>query len=82
MDLVQKSFRDGVFVEEVTWQAVLLIPEGGGGYQGIGLVEVVWKALTVILNFRFAVSIAYHDYLHGFWSFHVTGTASLDVKIL
>ena len=30
VELVQTSFRDGVLVEEATWQAVILTPKGGG----------------------------------------------------
>ena len=45
---------------------MVLIPKGGGDYRGIDLVEVVWKEVVVILNFRFAASITYHDSLHGF----------------
>ena len=37
-------------MEYATWKAVVLIPKGGGEYRGIGLVEVVWKEVVVILN--------------------------------
>ena len=43
--------------EESTWQAVVLIPKGEKDYQGIGLVEVMWKVVAVILNRRFTSSI-------------------------
>ena len=33
-------------------KAVVLILKGGGCYRGIGLVEVVWKVVTVIINRR------------------------------
>ena len=45
---------------------VVLILKGGGDYRGIGLVEVMWKAVAVILNHRFTTSITYHGSLHGF----------------
>ena len=51
--------------EEVAWQAVVLIPKGGGKYCGIGLMEVNWKAAAVILNLCFTADITYHDFLHG-----------------
>ena len=44
--------------------------------------EVVCNAVIVILNFCFSAFITYHDSLHGFWSDHSTGTASLEVKLL
>ena len=56
-ELAQTAFRDGVLAEEATWQAVVLIPKGGRDYRGIGLIEVVWKAVAVILNRHFTASI-------------------------
>ena len=52
VELIQTAFRDGELVEEATWQAVVLIPKGKGDYRGIGLVEVLWKVVAVILNRR------------------------------
>ena len=56
-ELAQTAFRDGVLAEEATWQAVVLIPKGGRDYRGIGLIEVVWKAVAVIPNRHFTASI-------------------------
>ena len=36
--------------EEATWQAVLLIPKKKKDYRGLGLVEVMWKVVAVVLN--------------------------------
>ena len=55
--MVQTAFWDSVLAEEVTWQAVVLILKREGDYCVIGLMEVVWKALVVILNLRFTASI-------------------------
>ena len=82
VELLQTAFQDGVLAEEATWQAVVLILEGGGDYHGIGLVEVVWKAVAKILNFRFTASINYHNSLHGFRAGRSTGTATLEVKLI
>ena len=82
MELVQTAFRDGDLAEEATWQAVVLIPKGKGDYRGIGLVEVMWKVVAVILNRRFTSSITYHDVFHGFWAGRGTGTATLEAKLL
>ena len=67
-------------MEEATWQAVVLISKGGRNYSGIGLVEVVWKAIAVILNFCFTDSISYHKSLHEFRA--GSGTGTLELKIL
>ena len=61
---------------------MVLILKGGGNYCGICLLEVVWKALAVILNCCFAASITYHDSLHGFREGSGTGTSTLEVKLL
>ena len=76
------EFQDGVLAEEAAWQKVALIPKGGCYYQCIGLVEVMWKAVAVILNRCFTASITYHNSLHGFWSGRGTGTVTLEVKLL
>ena len=44
--------------------------------------EVVWKVVTVILNFRFTVSITFHDVFHGFQAGRGTGMASLEAKLI
>ena len=72
MELIQTAFRDIELAEEATWQAVVLIPKGKGDYQGIGLMEVMWMVVAVILNRRFTYSITFHNVLHGFRAFTTT----------
>ena len=72
----------GRLAEDSTWQEVVLIPKGGGDYRGIGLVEVLWKVVVVILNSRFITSIAFHNVLHHFREVRFTGNASLEAKLL
>ena len=78
VERVQTAFREGELAEESTWQAVVLIPKGEKDYRGIGLVEVMWKVVAVILNHRFTSSITYHNALHGFRAGCGTGTATLE----
>ena len=66
VDLTQTAFRDGTLAEEATWQTVVLIPKGMGEFREIGLVEVIWKLLTIILHRRLTTGIKLHDVLHGF----------------
>ena len=61
---------------------MVLIPKGKGDYRGIGLVEVMWKIVAVILNLRLTSSITFHDVLHGFQAGRGTGTATLEAKLL
>ena len=82
VDLIQTAFWEVELAEEATWQALVLIPKGKKDYQGIGLVELMWKVVAAIINCRFTASITYHDFLHGFQAGHGTGTATLEAKIL
>ena len=76
------AFQDGVFAEEAPCRALFLILKGVGDNRVIGLVEVVWKAVELILNCPFPPSITYHDSLHGFRSVCSTGTSTLEVKMI
>ena len=82
MDMLQTELWDGVLAGEATWQAVVLIPKVVGDYRIIGLVEMVWKVVVVILNCRFTASITYHDSLHGLRAGQGTGTSTLEFKLL
>ena len=62
---------------------VVMIPNGGGtDFREIGLVEVLWKETSGIINRRILSSIQFHDALHGFHAGRGTGTATLESKLL
>ena len=82
VDIVQLVFQDRVIVEEVDWQVVVLIPKGVGYYRVIGIMEVIWKSVVVILNRRFTAVITCPDFLHGFRAGCGMGTVTLKVKLL
>ena len=82
IDITQTAFREGKLVGEAMWQTVVLIPKGKMEYRGIGLVEVTWKVVSVILNCRLTTGITFHDALHGFQEGRGTGTPTLEVKLL
>ena len=44
--------------------------------------EVVWKLVVGILNFRITASNTYHDFFHGFRAGCGTGTATVEAKLL
>ena len=52
--LTQTAFGEGKLAEEATWQAMVMVPKGKGEFWGIGLVEVIWKLLSLILHRRLA----------------------------
>ena len=82
VELIYMEFREGKLAEEATWQAMVLIPKGKQDYRQIGLVEVMWKVVSAILNRRLTASITYHDFLHGFRAGRGTDTATLEAKLL
>ena len=60
---------------------MVLIPKGGEDYRSICLMEVIWKAVAVILNCRFTAGITYHGFLHVFRVGSSMGTATLKHKM-
>ena len=51
VSVVQASFCDGMVDKESTWKTVVLISKGDSGdFQGIVLVEVIWKAVVGLLD--------------------------------
>jgi hypothetical protein len=50
--------------------------------RGIGLLEVMWKVCSSIINSRLQESIQFHKALHGFRRGRGTGTAILEAKLL
>ena len=65
------------------YHTVVMIPKGGGNdFRGIGLVEVLWKTISGIINLRLSPFIEFHNTLHGFYSGRGTGTATLEENLL
>ena len=52
VEMTQTAFREGKLAEEATWQTVVMIPKGKGGFRGIGLVEFTGKVVAVILHLQ------------------------------
>ena len=82
VNLLHLAFRDSILAEEAAWNAVVLIPKGGGYYCSIVLVEVIWKAVAVILNRRFITAITHQYSLNRLRVGRGTGTATLKVNLL
>ena len=79
---MQTVFHSGALAEESTWQTIVLTPKGDSGCsRGIGLVEVLWKVVTSLLNQYFTASITFHDMLHRFQAVHGTETAVVKAKL-
>ena len=58
-----------------------MIPKGVGTYfRGIGLVGVLWKAISGIINLQILSPVQFHDALHGFCAGRGIGTATLEAS--
>ena len=81
--LDQAEFLEGSLAKSCTCQRVLLIPKGyGKDFCVIGVIEVLWKATTRIINWRLTAAILYHNSLHGLRTGRGTGTTILEYKLL
>ena len=49
---------------------------------GIGIVEVLWKTATGILNRRLMAEIQFHNTLHSLCTGRCTGIASLEANLI
>jgi hypothetical protein len=77
--LVQTVFSTGEIPDRMAWGILVFVPKSSGGVRGIGLLEVIWKLCTSIVDARLKASIPIHDSLHGFRSQRGTGTAILEL---
>jgi exonuclease III len=77
--LVRTMFTTGELPEAMSWALLVLLPKPSGGIRGIGLLEVIWKVCSSIVDARLKASISLHDSLHGFRSSRGTGTAILEL---
>ena len=81
--ILQAEFRDGTMDEESNrHKFVLITKENRRDFRGIGLVEVLWKAVTNLLEKRLTADITLHDILHGFWAVRGMGTDAIEAKLL
>ena len=67
---------------ECTWKTVVLIPKRNGNFRGIGLVEVLWKTMLVVINQGIVELVQLHNILHGLRDGQGVGTVSLETKLL
>ena len=75
--LVQVMFRDGTVLEEISWAKMILLHQDKVGYRGIGIVELLWKVFSVLVNCSLKMSVVLHETLHGFREWRGAGTAKL-----
>ena len=61
---------------------VVMVPNGGGNFQVVGLVEVLCKTVLVNLNRRLGVDVTLNNVLHWLRSGRGKGNSFLEAKML
>jgi hypothetical protein len=81
VQLVQAVWTHGTIPRQLLWSIAVLIPKGGGGYRGIGLLKLIWKVLEWIMD-HWLDKIRLHNCLHGCQANRGTGTAVIKAKLV
>ena len=80
---MQEAFQSGILPTEIPWSIMMvLLPKDSSGFCGIGLLEIIWKRITSIMDMRIKESVDFHYALHGFHSCWETGTAIIEAKLI
>ena len=66
----------------MVWSSVVLLPKDSGGVCGIGLVEVIWKVISLVINRRLLNSMTFHNSLHRCLPRRGTDTAIIEAKLV
>jgi Reverse transcriptase (RNA-dependent DNA polymerase) len=81
VQLVTHCFDTGELRQSACFSTLVLISKSDGGVRGIGLLESVWKVISMIIKERMSQSIQFDDMLHGFRPGRGTGTAILEARL-
>ena len=80
--LVRNIWETGEIPRQMLRTIMVLIPKGNSGdFQGIGLLEVIWKVVEKVIDARLSSSIDLHDVLHGFREGRGCGTGIMEAKL-
>jgi hypothetical protein len=66
--------------QQMCWVITVLFPKGGGEYQGIGILEPIWKVLEKVMDLRLE-AIILHNSLHGCLAMRGMGTGIIEAKL-
>ncbi len=80
LGLIQTIWDRGEIPEQMSWMVIVLLPTGGGDFQGIGLLDPCWKVVEKIMVRRMAI-IEFHPSLHGGLPKRGTGMATIEAKL-
>ena len=60
----------------------VLLPKVNGKFRVIGIVGLLFKTVSGVINFHIGRLINYQYVLHGFWLVQGMGTASLKANLI
>ena len=60
---------------------LVLIPKGNADTWGVGLLEIVWKVVEVVIDTYIKIVVNFHDVLHGFFTGRGSGTSIMEIKL-
>ena len=81
-DIVQQCFATGDVPRSFYFGVLVIIPKDDvGGVRGIGLLEVIHKVVSQIINLRMATAITFLEDVHGFRRKRGTYTAIGEAKV-
>ena len=60
---------------------MVIISKWKGKYRGIGLVDILWKVFSVVINCWLKRSVMLHNALHVFRTGRWTGTAIIEANM-
>ena len=78
---MQLMLWEGILLEEMTCTTMILPPKGKGDCWGIGMVEVIFKMITTIINTLLRTAISLHDAMYGFSQGRGVATYTLEDKM-
>jgi Reverse transcriptase (RNA-dependent DNA polymerase) len=79
--LIQHIFSIGEIPQNLAFSTLVLLPKPDGGVRGIGLLETIWKIITIIIKDRILDTVQFDDSLHGFLPRRGTSTAIIEAKL-
>jgi hypothetical protein len=78
--MIQTIWDQGEIPMQMSWMVIVLLPKGGGNFQGIGLLNPCWKVMEKIMVRRMG-AIDFCPCLHGGMPKRGTRTATIEAKL-
>ena len=59
VEIIQMAFGDSRLLAEFSWNMVVLIPKGVGFFKWVGIVDVLWKELSGVINWHIRAAVQF-----------------------